>query len=124
MIRPARVGRPMRIAEEGERVMIGCRVSAEIKNRLDEAAQKSGRSQAQELELRLQQSFAADDMMNYMRQRDATVMRTFMETMKSFAEKTGATPAQIAAAEAQADLFLKEGVLYPPRRREEEDSAA
>ena len=124
MIRPARVGRPMRIAEEGERVMIGCRVSAEIKNRLDEAAQKSGRSQAQELELRLQQSFEVEDMMQYLRERDATHMRAFMEAMKSFAEKAGATPAQIAAAQAQMDLFMKEGIMFPPRKREEEDSAA
>jgi hypothetical protein len=93
-------------------------------NRLDEAAQKSGRSQAQELELRLQQSFATEDMMKYMRERDTVVMHTFMEVMKGFMEKTGATPEQIAAADAQMDLFLKTGIMFPPRKREEEDSAA
>jgi hypothetical protein len=114
----------MRVAEDGERVMIGCRVSAEIKNRLDEAARKSGRSQAQELELRLQQSFQAQDIVNYMRERDSVMMRAMLEIMKRFAEKAGATPAQVAMAQAQADLLAKEGILYKPRIREEEGSTA
>jgi Mn-containing catalase len=104
--------------------MIGCRVSAEIKNRLDEAAQKSGRSQAQELELRLQQSFEMEDMMQFMRERDAAHMHAFVEAIKGFAEKTGATPAQIAATETQMDVFLKTGIMFPHERREEEDGAA
>src|SRR4029453_18319761 len=116
-MRTVRIGRPMRVAEDGERVMIGCRVSAEIKNRLDEAARKSGRSQAQELELRLQQSFQAQDIVNYMRERDSVMMRAMLEIMKRFAEKAGATPAQVAMAQAQADLLAKEGILYKPRIR-------
>jgi predicted transcriptional regulator len=40
--------------------MLGLRVSPDIKRKLDDAAVKSGRSQSQETELRLQQSFDAE----------------------------------------------------------------
>lgn len=40
-----------------KRVMLGLRVTPEIKQQLDDAAQRSGRSQSQEAELRLERSF-------------------------------------------------------------------
>lgn len=43
--------------QRGPRVMVGTRLSAELKQRIEEAMQQSGRSQAQEIELRLEQSF-------------------------------------------------------------------
>jgi hypothetical protein len=39
------------------RVSLGLRATTEIKRKLDEAAQKSARSQSQEAELRLERSF-------------------------------------------------------------------
>jgi hypothetical protein len=50
-------GRPRREPEPGERVSLGLRVTPDMKRRLDEAAAKSGRSQSQEAELRLERSF-------------------------------------------------------------------
>ena len=41
----------------GERVPLGLRVTAELKAKLDEIAESSGRSQSQEVELRLERSF-------------------------------------------------------------------
>ena len=41
----------------GERIPLGLRVTKETKQKLDRAAQASGRSQSQEAELRLEQSF-------------------------------------------------------------------
>ncbi len=41
----------------GERVMLGLRVTPELKRQLDEAARGSGRSQSQEAEFRLERSF-------------------------------------------------------------------
>ena len=41
----------------GERVPLGLRVTKEIKQKLDQASHASGRSQSQEAELRLEQSF-------------------------------------------------------------------
>jgi hypothetical protein len=49
-------GKP-REPKEGERFPISFRVPAELKRRLDEASQRSGRSQSQEAELRLWLSF-------------------------------------------------------------------
>lgn len=60
MSKHTRVGRPFKAPQDGERVMLGLRVSAELKRMLDAAAMKSGRSQAQETELRLKQTFDSE----------------------------------------------------------------
>src|ERR1051326_7129580 len=49
---------PIRHRKPGERVPLGLRVTLGVKELLDQAARKSGRSQSQEAELRLEQSFA------------------------------------------------------------------
>jgi hypothetical protein len=50
-------GRKARIAKPGERMSLGLKVTAEIKNRLDFAAKTNGRTQSQEAEARLEASF-------------------------------------------------------------------
>lgn len=45
-------------AKDGERIPLGFRVTADLKRKLDAAADSNGRSQAQETELRLENSFA------------------------------------------------------------------
>ena len=52
-----RLGRPMKPPTPGERTPLGLRVTAEVKQKLEEAAIQSGRSLSQEAELRLEQSF-------------------------------------------------------------------
>jgi hypothetical protein len=71
----ARIGRPMRRAEEGERVMLGLRVSADLKNKLDEASRKSGRSQSQEAEMWLQQTFLMEEQAGALYQKESPLMR-------------------------------------------------
>jgi TraY domain len=56
-----RLGRPTKAPEGNERVMLGLRVTADIKRRLDAAAAASGRSQSQEAELRIERSFEGED---------------------------------------------------------------
>ena len=46
--------------KSGERVPLGLRVTANIKRALDRAAERSGRSQSQEAEMRLERSFESD----------------------------------------------------------------
>ena len=58
--RPKRPGRPRIEPAEGERVQLSFRVTPELKRRLTAAADKSGRSQSQEAEFRLERSFWAD----------------------------------------------------------------
>ena len=58
--KPKRVGRPPKQPVSGERVSLGLRVTAELKSALDNAAARSGRSQSQEAELRLQNSLESD----------------------------------------------------------------
>lgn len=52
-----RRGRAARPLEEGERVGIGFRVTPALKTKIEAAATKSGRSQSQEIEIRLERSF-------------------------------------------------------------------
>jgi hypothetical protein len=59
--RSGRGGRPQRKPKPGERVPLGLRVTPQMKVRLDKAAEQSGRSQSQEAEFRLQQSFSNED---------------------------------------------------------------
>jgi hypothetical protein len=52
-----RIGRPRKPPKPGTRVSLGLKVTPEIKNKLDEVAQASGRTQSQEAELRIERSF-------------------------------------------------------------------
>ena len=52
-----RAGRPRKEPEEGERVQISFRVTPNLKRLLTDAADRSGRSQSQEAEFRLERSF-------------------------------------------------------------------
>ena len=56
-----RRGRPTKPPVEGTRVMLGLRVTANIKRKLEAAAIESGRSLSQEAEFRLEQSFERVD---------------------------------------------------------------
>ncbi|MDP6572947.1 MAG: TraY domain-containing protein [Rhodospirillales bacterium] len=56
-----RVGRPSKAPRKGARNSLGLRVTAETKSRLEAAAAASGRSQSQEVEFRLEQSFRKED---------------------------------------------------------------
>lgn len=57
----SRTGRPLKAGVPGTRVSLGLRVTTDLKFRLDEAVVKSGRSQSQEVEIRLERSFLLDD---------------------------------------------------------------
>lgn len=54
-------GRPIKAPTPGTRVSLGLKVTPEIKRRLDQAARDSGRTQSQEAELRIEQSFRNDN---------------------------------------------------------------
>lgn len=55
-----KVGRPYKPATPGRRSPLGLRVTAEIKDLLDSAAVKSGRTQSQEAETRLELTFRSE----------------------------------------------------------------
>jgi len=58
-------GRPRkRQPKPGERVSLGLRVTPSVKSALDRSAEQSGRSQSQEAELRLEQSFRDQDILS------------------------------------------------------------
>jgi hypothetical protein len=64
VLRRRKFGAPQkRNPAPGERFQIGIRVTSELKRRLDEAAERSGRSQSQEVELRLERSFDREDLL-------------------------------------------------------------
>lgn len=55
-----RLGRPPKAPTPGKRVALGLKVTSEIKQRLDEEARKSGRTQSQQAELMIERSFAEE----------------------------------------------------------------
>ena len=57
----ARRGRPPLAETEGKRSVLNARVTRETRQRLQEAAANSGRSLSQEIEFRLERTFAQDD---------------------------------------------------------------
>jgi len=56
-----RRGRRAHVAKPGERMALGLRVTPDTKNKLDLSAQKTGRTQSQEAEARLERTFFQDD---------------------------------------------------------------
>jgi hypothetical protein len=59
----ARIGRPVKPPVAGERMSLGLKVTADIKARLDRAAEDSGRTQSQEAEKRIVSSFERNDLL-------------------------------------------------------------
>lgn len=62
-----RRGRPTKKAKSGTKVSLGLKVTASVKARLEDAAAKSGRTQSQEAEHRLERSFRDDEIMSELR---------------------------------------------------------
>lgn len=60
MAQRARQGRKAQTARPGERVSLGLKVTPEIKNKLDAAAKANGRTQSQEAEARIEQTFRGE----------------------------------------------------------------
>jgi hypothetical protein len=58
---PPRIGRPFAPVKDGDRVTLGVRVSADTKRKLEEEANKTGRSLSQEAELRVLQTLDNED---------------------------------------------------------------
>jgi hypothetical protein len=58
-----RIGRPRKVPEPGERVALGLKVTSQVKNKIEAAADATGRTQSQEAELRLEQSFEREGLL-------------------------------------------------------------
>jgi predicted transcriptional regulator len=56
-----RLGRPPKEATPGKRVSLGLKVTPEIKQRIDEEARRTGRTQSQQAELMIERSFAQEE---------------------------------------------------------------
>jgi hypothetical protein len=59
-----RPGRKPHIANRGTRAALGLKVTHEIKNKLDGAAKANGRTQSQEAEARIEQTFQMQDLLD------------------------------------------------------------
>ena len=66
MTLPPRRGRPVRAPEEGQRYSLGLRVSAEIKQILDETARRTGSTQSQVAERLIDRALHYDRMLSAM----------------------------------------------------------
>ncbi|MBT4043521.1 MAG: TraY domain-containing protein [Rhodospirillaceae bacterium] len=126
MTKDRKRGRPRKPDGEAKRSAIGVRVTAEAKQKLQEAADRTGRSLSQEIELRLQQSLDFDDQ----RQRDfgdestLRLMRA-MATAKLMAEMTWGTSAfeDPATSKVARDAMVAvlDGLLLPLAALEPKD---
>jgi hypothetical protein len=92
------MGRPTKTPKAGERVSLGLRVTADIKKKLDKAAERASRSQSQEAERRLERSFAEEDRLG------GPQLVELLEAMASAMKITGQT-----AALAESDNVMNQG---------------
>jgi hypothetical protein len=111
-----RIGRPMKAPARGKRVSLGLKVTADIKRRLDAAAQASGRTQSQEAEYRIELSY------QYQR-----ALGDFEQAKKQLAEQAKKLREEIELGLAEAalsrsgwssvpDLRYGGDVWFPPGR--------
>jgi hypothetical protein len=87
MTTPPKIGRPIKPAAEGERIMLGLRVTADIKRKLEAEALSSGRSLSQETEIRLQQSFDDEAREKKVAERDEKLIERVEELIKKQEEE-------------------------------------
>jgi hypothetical protein len=84
---PPRIGRPFAPVKDGERVTLGVRVSADMKRKLEEEANKTGRSLSQEAELRVQQSFDSGDREKKLIERDEKLVERVESLLQKQTER-------------------------------------
>jgi hypothetical protein len=82
MTTPPKIGRPIKPATEGERIMLGLRVTADLKRKLEAEALKSGRSLSQETEIRVQQSFDEEAREERLAERDEKLVERVEDMLK------------------------------------------
>jgi len=82
-----RMGRPKKTPKAGQRVSLGLSVTAEIKKRLDAAADRANRSQSQEAERRLEWSFTEESRLGGPQLIE--LVETIAKAMKSAGEMAG-----------------------------------
>jgi hypothetical protein len=88
-----RKGRPTKDPVPGQKMSLGLKVTAEVKWRLDRAARKSGRTQSQEAEMRIERSFDREALLSevlslaYGRE-TAGLLIMLGETMKAVVDRT------------------------------------
>jgi hypothetical protein len=87
MTTPTKIGRPIKPATEGERIMLGLRVTADLKRKLEAEALKSGRSLSQETEIRVQQSFDEEAREQKLAERDEKLVEHVEELLRKQAEE-------------------------------------
>src|SRR4051794_3753717 len=78
---PKRPGRPALPPERGKRYALGFRTTKELRDSLQQAADSSGRSLAQEIEFRLEQTFAAESASVYFVERLVAVNEVYVDVM-------------------------------------------
>jgi hypothetical protein len=88
-----RIGRPMKAPVRGKRVSLGLKVTADIKRRLDTAAQASGRTQSQEAEYRIELSYQYE-----------RALGEYEQAKKQFAEQAKKLREEIELGLAEAAL--------------------
>jgi hypothetical protein len=79
---PPRIGRPFAPVTDGERVTLGVRVSADTKRKLEEEANKTGRSLSQEAELRVLKTFDNEERDKKLDEKTEQLAARIEETIK------------------------------------------
>jgi hypothetical protein len=93
---PTKIGRPIKPATEGERIMLGLRVTADLKRKLEVEALKSGRSLSQETEIRVQQSFDSEEREKKLAERDEKLIERVEDLAKKQEEDREAILREVA----------------------------
>jgi TraY domain len=89
----------------GKRIMLGLRVAPDVKQRLDAAAMKNGRSQSQEAELRLKESLRDDDLIERITSPQVRPVLDYFTALRTL--KIDITPEVVDAVCEGAVLIIK-----------------
>ena len=118
-------GPPNQPPVSGERVSLGLRVTAQVKRLLDNAAARSGRSQSQEAEWRLENSLNSDKHLMLVQGHRATPV-VFREGQMLIPDGYGsvALPISLADATRILDYFREQYPPFGPEFLDEEVEAA
>src|SRR5438067_2091755 len=106
-----RPGRKPQPANQGKRASLGLKVTPEIKNRLDAAAKENGRTQSQEAEVRIEQSFR--DQKSAVLFADAYYGRELAALLEAVGRAMRDAGAHAAASSAAAKLGAPDWLTNP-----------
>jgi len=109
-----RIGRPVKEPAPGTRVSLGLKVTPAIKKQLDAAAALTGRTQSQEAELRLENSFRDDDHAEFFTEAAyGTQVSAFLQLLGAALRDVTTQASAMSSGPAQGGDWISDRAAFP-----------